>query len=822
MVLLLVATLVSSAAPAVAAPPPSSPTAPPVVSASEPQAASEALTQLANAMNLALPEPQRLEALAALGRLGEPRLLPVLSYLMNDRSQPVRRAAVVAVSAMPSDEAQELLVGCVRNTQLSFDAREECVRALRVQGLPSAPERLEQLSGDAQLASTLVALARSELRTHYPTRIEPVPQQVAAGERPTSRAFQVSGRQTLMVAGAAYGAYTLYALGDLGQTESGPVLGLLGGAALGGTAGYLLGKDFTQARTLTLTTGTGLGLWAGVGVGLAALSPSAERRYLHFFALGGEALGAVGAWYLWDKLGQRLEVTSPQADGWLTPTAIMLTTPTVHLLSQLNNDDSALRNLGLTSGIVLGGTLGMLLRHQVTDGRGAYLATGTAWSMGLGALGQLGSTDHPTLHRTELVMLGAGLLGLGAAQLTWTPELKRGDIATINGFAAGGLTLGGGLLFLGEDGSEQDGARILAATTAVGLVGGRLLTQRLHFTAGDGSLLGLGLAQGTLTGAMLPSFFERDSENEGNHRLAGMMLGASLGSLAAVGLTQLTDYSSAEVGRMGVMDAFGSLTGMGAAMMVNAEETSGRDVERGLLIGSLASLAVGSQLTSYMEMSNGDSALMGLGASWGAWQGLGLTAGLETTGQVQVGAMLLGLGLGGLGGMGLSQVVDVTPGWVAAAGSGSLWGGWLMSSAHLAWGELDAPDMLLVVAASDVGLALSILALSPLVGATPTQLGIVSLGGLGGGVLFTLGGGLFTRESRPLLQASFIGTGVGLVVGGIVASRFGPSPDSPSAPTLDGGSSGPSIWFRGLSSAPLFGPDGRSRGVAVVASFVND
>jgi hypothetical protein len=821
MVLLLVASLVSSTVLTQAPPTPSSPTPPPIVTASEQQGAPDALTQLANAMNLTLPEEERLAAVAALGRLGEPRLLPVLSYLMQDRSRPVRRAAVGAVSALPSDAAQELLVGCVRNTQLPFDVREECVRSLHVQGLPSAPDRLEQLSQDSQLTSTLIALARTELRTHYPERVAAAPGQVVSRERPGGL-FKVSGRQTLMVAGATYGAYSLYALGDIGRTESGPALGLIGGAALGGTAGYLLGKDFTQARSLTLTSGTGLGLWAGLGVGLAALSPTEEKRYRHFFALGGEAIGAIAAWYLWDSLGERLEVTSPHADSWVTPTAIMLTTPTVHLLSQINNDDGTLQALGLTSGIVLGGTVGMLLRHQVTDGRGSYLATGTGWSMGLGALSQLGSTNHPTVERTELLMLGAGLAGLGLAQLTWTPELKSGDIATIHGFAAGGAALGGGLIFVGSEKSDQAAARTLAVTTAVGLVGGRLLTQRLHFSTGDGSLLGLGLAQGTVTGAMLPGFFETDPS--GRNYGAGMLLGSSLGTLATVGLTQVTEYTPAEVGRMAFIDLFGSLAGVGTVLMLRSEETEERDVQRGLLIGGLASLAAGSQLTSRMEVSRGDAALVGLGSSWGAWQGLGLAIGLETSGEVKGGATLLGLGLGGLGGMGLSQAVDVTPGWVAAAGSGSLWGGWLMSSAQLAWGEFDAPDMLLVVAAGDVGLALSTLALSPLVGATPTQLGIVSLGGLGGGVLFTLGGGLFTRESRPLLQASFIGTSAGLLVGGIIASRFGPEPENTAsaARTLSGGTAGPSVWFRGLSSAPLFGPDGRSRGVAVVASFEND
>ncbi len=822
MVLLLVATLVSSAVPPAAEPTPLAPTPPPIISAAEQQGAPDALTQLGNAMNLSLPENQRLEAVAALGRLGEPRLLPVLSYLMQDRSRPVRSAAVAAVGALPSDAAQELLVGCARNTQLPFDAREECVRALHVQGLPSAPERLEQLSRDSQLTSTLIALARAELKTHYPARVETEPQQVAAGARPGGLPFKISGRQTLMAAGATYGAYSLYAVGDIGRTESGPTLGLLGGAALGGTAGYLLGKDFTQARSLTLTTGTGLGLWAGVGLGLATLSPAEDRRYLHFFALGGEALGAIASWYVWDSLGERLDVTSPHADAWITPTAIMLTTPTIHLLSQINNDgDDTIRGVGLASGVVLGGTLGMLLRHQVTDGRGSYLATGTGWSMGLGALGQLGSTNHATIERTELVMLGAGLAGLTLAQLTWTPELKSGDVATINGFAVGGAALGGGLIYLGEDDkSDQATARILLATTAAGLVGGRLLTERLHFSSGDTSLLGLGLAQGTLTGAMLPGFFE---EPDGKSTGAGMLLGSSLGTLATVGLTQVTEYTPAEVGRMAVIDLFGSMAGVGTVLLARQDQTSGRDVQRGLLIGSLASLAASSQLTSRMEVSRGDAALVGLGSSWGAWQGLGLAIGLEASDEVKAGATLLGLGLGGLGGLGLSQKVDVTPGWVAAASSGSLWGGWLMSSAHLAWGELRAPDMLLVVAAGDVGLALSTLALSPLVGATPAQLGIMSLGGLGGGVIFTLGGGLFTRESRPLLQASFIGTSAGLIVGGIIASRINLEPDpQSSARTLSGGSAGPSVWFRGLSSAPLFGPDGRSRGVAVVASFEND
>jgi hypothetical protein len=805
MVLLLAVALATSTVPAVAP---------------GPEGAPEALTQLAKAMNLALPEQERVEALASLGQLGEPRLLPVLGYLLQDRSRPVRRAVVAAVGAMQSDAAQELLVGCARNTSLPFDAREECVRALHVQGLPSAPERLQQLSGDAQLTGSLVALARAELQAHYPSRVEPIAEKLAPPSRPGGFSFKVSGQQTLMVSGATFGGYSLYALGELGRTESGPILGLLGGAALGGTAGYLLGKDVTQARALTLTTGTGVGLWAGLGVGLATLSPTAERRYLHLFALGGEALGALGAWYTWGSLGPILEVTSPQADPWITPTAIMLTTPTVHLLSQLNNDDGTLHSLGLTSGIVLGGTLGMLLRHQVTDGRGSYLAMGTGWSMGLGALGQLGSTDHPTLQRTELVMLGAGLAGLGLAQLTWTPELKTGDITTLNGFAAGGAVLGGGLIYLGSEKSDQAAARLLAATTAAGLVGGRLLTRHLRFSEGDGSLLGLGLAQGTLTGALLPGALELDPS--GSDRFAGAMLGASLGSLATVGLTQLTDYTPAEVGRMTLFDVFGSMAGVGAVLVMNSDTASGWDTERGLLIGGLSSLALGSQLTPHMDLSRGDAALVGLGSSWGAWQGLGLAVGLDAPGSVRGGATLLGLGLGGLGGMGLSQMTDLSPGWVAAASSGSLWGGWLMSSAQLAWGDLDRSDTLLVLGASDAGLILSTLLLSPLVEATPAQVGIASLGGLGGGVIFTLGGGLFTRDSRALLKAGFIGSGLGLVVGGLLAARMGPGEDEASPRAVSGGTALPSVWFRGLSSAPLFGPDGRSRGVAVVASFEND
>jgi hypothetical protein len=782
------------------------------------------VTQLANAMNLALPEKERLAAVSALGRLGDQRLIPVLSYLMLDRSRPVRDAAVAAVGAMQSDAAQGLLVGCARNTSLAFDTREACVRTLHVQGLPSAPERLEQLSKDPSLTGPLVALARSELQTHYPSLLPAVPEQAApAAARAGRLSFQVSGRQALMVAGATYGGYSLYALGDVGRTDAGPALGLIGGAALGGAAGYLVGKDFTQARSLTLAAGTGLGLWTGLGVGLATLSPTADRRNLHFFALGGELLGAATTWAAWDSLAPLVE-PSPQADPWITPTAILLTTPALHLVSQINNDDGTLQALGITSGIVLGGTAGMLLKNRVTDGRGSYLLTGTGWSMGLGALGMLAANEDPLLHQTELAMLGAGLAGLGLSQLTWTPGLKTGDVTTINGFAAGGAAFGAGLIFTGpEDGKASTAAGVLAASTAAGLAGGRLLTQHLQFTPGDSGLLGLGLGQGALTGYLLPGVAK--SEPSGSARLAGTLLGSSLGSLAAVGLTQVTDYTPAEVGRMFLFDAFSSVAGLGAVQVFKSRDSTTQDRDRGVFFGGLLGLAAASQLAPRMELSRGDNALMGLGTGWGAWQGLGLAVGLDAPGEVVGGATLLGLGVGGLSGMALSQNVELSPGWVAAASSGALWGGWLMTSAQLAWGDLDRSDMLLVLGASDLGMAVSTLALSPLVEATPTQVGITGLGGLGGGVLFTLGAGLFTRDSRDLLRAGFAGTSVGLLAGGLFASQSRPVEDkAPSgAVSSSGGSAGiPSVSFRGLSTAPLFTADGRSRGMAVVASFEND
>lgn len=820
---LLVLLLATSGTPTGTTPPPPSATPPPIVPAPALDSAPDALTQLANAMNLALPEQERLAAVSALGRLGDQRLIPVLSYLMLDRSRPIRDAAVAAVGAMQSDAAQELLVGCARNTSLPYDTREACVRTLRIQGLPSAPDRLEELSKDSSLAGALVVLARSELQTHYPSRLQAVPEQASpAVARAGGFSFQVSGRQALMLAGATFGGYSLYALGDIGRTDAGPALGLIGGAALGGAAGYLMGKDFTQARSLTLAAGTGLGLWTGVGVGLATLSPTADRRYLHFFALGGEVLGAVATWNSWDALSPLVE-PSPQADPWITPTAILLTTPALHLVSQINNDDGTLRTLGLMSGVVLGGTAGMLLKNQVTDGRGSYLLTGTGWSMGLGALSMMAANEDPLLHQTELAMLGGGLAGLGLAQLTWTPGLKTGDITTINGFAAGGAAFGAGLIFAGpEDGKETTAAGILAASTAMGLAGGRLLTQHLQFSNGDSGLLGLGLAQGAMTGYLLPGVSK--SNPSGSARLAGTLLGASLGSLATVGLTQVTEYTPAEVGRMFFFDVFSSMAGMGAVQVLKSTDTTTQDRERGLLIGGLAGLAAASQLVPRMELSRGDSALMGLGTGWGAWQGLGLALGLDAPGEVVGGATLLGLGLGGLSGMGLSQSVELSPGWVAAASSGALWGGWLMTSAQLAWGDLERSDMLLVLGASDLGMAVSTLALSPLVEATPTQVGITGLGGLGGGVLFTLGAGLFTRDSQSLLKAGFVGTSVGLLAGGLFAAQASPEEDKApqGAVTSSASTRLPSVWFRGLSTAPLFTADGRSRGMAVVASFEND
>jgi hypothetical protein len=298
-----------------------------------------------------------------------------------------------------------------------------------------------------------------------------------------------------------------------------------------------------------------------------------------------------------------------------------------------------------------------------------------------------------------------------------------------------------------------------------------------------------------------------------------MLLGSSLGMLSAGALSQTIEPSPAHVAILALGDGFGSVAGVGAGLLAGSGKGGSDAPNIGYLLGSSASLAVGSLVVKDLTFSHGDRTLVGMSTIWGAWNGLGLSAGLNGKGDQVGGSLLLGLGLGGIAGMALAQGIDVSPAWVlAAVGGGGAWGAYLSTMAVLLKEDPTKRDVLTVLAASDGGLALASVLLS--LGVAPRQVGIASLGGMAGAVAGTLGAALATRDRGTLLGANLIGTGAGLAGGAIIAAIAGPGDpkEGPESKTSGGPNRGlGSFVFRGLTSLPVQGRSGNFDGMALAA-----
>ena len=771
------------------------------------------LALIATVMDTTQPAQIRAQAIASLAAEGGDRSIVTLNYLLADRDPEVRLATVAALAALRSAASEAALLAAVRNMALARRTREEALRQLAAQQLETTPAALEALASDKKLSRALSKQAGQELRERYPAELK-----LRAPELATAPARRpVGGRLVLMGTGAVFGGYTLYGVGKLGRNDSEavPMLGLLGGAVLGGTAGFLLGSDSTFARSLTLMTTTGLGLWLGMGVGhgLVNLPLGDDRIYL--LTIGGEALGMLAGALGWNLLKPLVEPDPALQQGGqyaLSVGTAMLGGVALHLVSTLQGEGGP-QQFGALSGLVLGASLGNLLGKRITPGHGGYLSTGAAWGLIAGGLGARAAMPRGSDPRAleGLTLLG-GALGLTLAEVAWSPRLTGRDVPVVNLAAATGLVLAAGISNLPEPKNDPRAAYgLMAATSAAGLVVGSLLAPRLQFSGGDGMLTGLGAAHGFFAGLAVPGL--SSSNPRGHHRIAGMLLGASLGTVVAEGVAQFSELPGRDVTTLGFVDAFGSIAGLGLGLLA-AENSASAAPNLGYLVGGTLSLGVGAAVVDKMQFRRGDALLVALAPVWGAWQGVGLSLGLDAGGDRFGGAVLAGVGGFGLASMAISQAIDVSPGTVFAAFSGGVWGTWLATNALLLR-SLEQDDMLIILAAGDLGLLGTTALLAA--GVAPRSLGIATLGGLAGALAGTLGTSLVTRDGDTVLTATLIGTVAGLA-GGMVLSGFTKTDgESAERSEVRRASSLPSLEFKGLTTQPVIGRDGRIDGFALAA-----
>jgi len=179
------------------------------------------------------------------------------------------------------------------------------------------------------------------------------------------------------------------------------------------------------------------------------------------------------------------------------------------------------------------------------------------------------------------------------------------------------------------------------------------------------------------------------------------------------------------------------------------------------------SLAVGAALgVSLLATRHGvepaEAQLYNASQTWGSWNALAINDGFADN--EQEAAISIGAQFGGLAaGLGLWRVWRPSPGEVALANSGLLWGAVLSLYGHLL--ADDEPSMTTVVALGDVGLITGAL----IAHQVPMSRGRTLLIDLGG-VLGTLAGGLISFSADDAQTAGgilFTTTAAGLVIAGI-------------------------------------------------------
>ena len=487
--------------------------------------------------------------------------------------------------------------------------------------------------------------------------------------------------------------------------------------------------------------------------------------------------------------------------------------------------------VGLAGGLVIGGTtMNLLARsHALSQGDAGYLLSAAAWSAPVGVF--LGSAaGGPTAacdgNGCAAIMLGTHVAAMTGAWLTRQPlHLSINDDVELN-LVAGAATLAtiGGLAQLTPTSDQRLGAVLLALGPTAGFIAGTAFAHDLALTGPLAGMALLGAAEGALAGRFLgdglvpqplaPPSDRHDTQVAG---LTYLGAGLGLGSVLAASTSWRPTRSDAFLALFGAID--GNLLGSGLHQLAGAPSSPADEAWPGFggLLGT--GVAIGLARPLHLKLDDGDLGLITLGEGFAAWQGFGWGAYLGDRDLLSAGTAngvaLTATGLAGLGLVALSQRVDWTAwraGWLF---SGALWGAWLAGwSADVL--EKGNGDGILVSAlvGSDLGLAVSALAVSPLVGVDPSTLAWISIGGVAGMSLATMGAVFLAYDpsstDRPVATANVIGTVVGLVAGGLFAHKLEGS-----------GGDGPALklpqasWLRGVplplaSLAPLTSADGRS------------
>ncbi|MFO0724339.1 MAG: HEAT repeat domain-containing protein [Myxococcota bacterium] len=313
------------------------------------------------------------------------------------------------------------------------------------------------------------------------------------------------------------------------------------------------------------------------------------------------------------------------------------------------------------AGLVLGAATPFLLtqREEISLGDAGYFGTVALWGTlgGWGLGGGLGLDDRGT---RVLTLVGEGVgLTLGAvtlAQAEWglkDAALANVTSAEVMAMAASLTSLTASQSFLAAGGSKSIGFIAGALTTVPMALFARKLEVR-----DDLALIFTLMGHGAWLGALAPGTFGKRTDGD---LLLGAVVGQGFGFLSGLLLAQATDVPDRALLASGLGSLLGSATLGGLGLSLSGASP---ELRQGLTGAGAAAFALGfGLLGDHLHFDDNDAWIIGLSTTLGAVAGARLDVHIardDLKAEPFAGNVLLGMGLGAVGGLALSQIFDAS------------------------------------------------------------------------------------------------------------------------------------------------------------------
>lgn len=306
-------------------------------------------------------------------------------------------------------------------------ATEAQTRADTAAVLLEAAERLRLRGETGAARAVLDLIAREYAGT-------PAAAQVGAmrGALQRMRDPERSGRTSLLVFGAAYGAWLGVAAPIIGEADSPTPYGL--GLLLGAPAGFLAARAYANGR----------------------MPSEGQANAITFGGLWGTAQGMAWAEVLeWGGRTESYPVCIPDS-------------PCEDVVYETGPDGEAVVAAGVIGGLAGIATGALLARKPISAGTAATVTLSGLWGAWFGyTLGYVGGADDDALLAAGLISGNAALLASGLAAPRWDLSRSRARLISVGGLV-GALT-GAGLLLLVQPDDDRTAVLFPTIGSAVGL-----------------------------------------------------------------------------------------------------------------------------------------------------------------------------------------------------------------------------------------------------------------------------------------------------------------------------------------------------------------